>query len=115
MTVRAYNFAPHGMMENFRPILALSVASLDEIYVEHEQNEVWESNVFLQRFYQPFFCSARFDDSNPSRKQGPKFSSGPKLEALRVLCHYHLSHSLIVNCSSASSKLYLKLLIMIVT
>ncbi len=74
-TIKPSNFAPHG---NFGPILARSVASLDELCTKHEhQNEVRKSKVFMMLF--SFFCRMRFDDSKPFWKKGLLFPWGLKL------------------------------------
>ncbi len=80
-TVKASNFGPHG---NLGPFLANSVASLGEFCAKNEENRLCKSKVCLQLLFHSFLCRTRFDNSKSSRKNGPKFPWGPKLEALTV-------------------------------
>jgi hypothetical protein len=81
ITVKVSNFGPHG---NFGVFLASSVASMDELCTQNEQNRICRSKVFPQLLFSSFFCRTRFNDSKPIQKRGPKFPWGPKLGALTV-------------------------------
>jgi hypothetical protein len=61
-TVKASNFGPHG---NFGLFLASSVASMDELCTQNEQNRICRSKVFPQLLFSSFFCRTRFNDSKP--------------------------------------------------
>jgi hypothetical protein len=71
-TVKASNFRHHG---NLEPVLASSVASLDEICIENEQNRVCKS----ERFY-----NFRFLQFSIGHVLMIAWPSGEKFQALNV-------------------------------
>jgi hypothetical protein len=63
ITVKAFNFGPHG---NFGLFLPSSVASVDESFKKMNRTEFVDLNfseVFLQLLFSSFFCRTRFNDS----------------------------------------------------